>query len=90
LLRGSAFHSEKRGCPPLLLIGFAPEPIRALLLATTTYYPFLVVARLLSGINVATDRSRHHRSTAGAGRFNLAAGTIGGPDRDCSVNEHER
>jgi hypothetical protein len=25
-----------------------------LLLATTTYYPFLVVAQLLSGINVAT------------------------------------
>jgi MFS family permease len=75
------FHSEKRGRRPLLLIGFAMEPIRAGILAITAYYPFLVAGQVLDGISgatvgvltviVITDL------TAGTGRFNLAIGAIG-------------
>jgi MFS family permease len=75
------YHSERKGRRPLLLIGFAVEPIRAGLLAVTADYPFLVVAQLLDGISgaiigvltviVITDL------TAGTGRFNLAYGTVG-------------
>ena len=75
------FHSEKRGRRPLLLIGFAMEPIRAGILAITAYYPFLVAGQLLDGISgaivgvltviVITDL------TAGSGRFNLAIGAVG-------------
>lgn len=75
------YHSEKRGRKPLLLIGFAVEPLRAALLAFTSSYPFLVVAQLLSGVTgaiigvltvlVITDL------TTGTGRFNLAQGVVG-------------
>ncbi len=74
------FHSEKRGRRPLLLLGFGAEPIRAALLAVTSYYPVLVVAQLLDGIAgatigvltvlVITDL------TAGTARFNLAVGSV--------------
>jgi hypothetical protein len=47
------YHSEKRGRKPLLLVGFAVEPLRAALLAFTSSYVFLVVAQLLSGITGA-------------------------------------
>ncbi|MGA8320464.1 MAG: MFS transporter [Xanthobacteraceae bacterium] len=75
------YHSEKRGRKPLLLIGFAVEPIRAALLAFTSNYAFLIVAQLLNGVTgaiigvltvlVITDL------TAGTGRFNLAQGAVG-------------
>ncbi len=75
------YHSEKRGRKPLLLIGFAIEPLRAAMLAFSNDYVFLVVGQLLSGITgavivvmtvlVVTDL------TAGTGRFNLAQGTVG-------------
>jgi MFS family permease len=75
------YHSESRGRKPLLLIGFAAEPLRAALLAFTSGYGFLVVAQLLSGVSgavigvltilVITDL------TAGTGRFNLAQGAVG-------------
>jgi MFS family permease len=75
------YHSEKSGRKPLLLIGFAAEPIRAALLAFTTSYAFLIVAQVLSGITgavigvltvlVIADL------TAGTGRFNLAQGAVG-------------
>jgi MFS family permease len=75
------YHSEKRGRKPLLLVGFAAEPLRAALLAFSTNYAILVVAQLLSGISgavigvltvlVITDL------TAGTGRFNLAQGAVG-------------
>jgi predicted MFS family arabinose efflux permease len=65
----------------LLLIGFALEPVRALLFAFTSGYPFLLVAQGLSGITgaiigvltivVITDL------TANTGRFNLALGVLG-------------
>jgi MFS family permease len=45
----AGFHSEKRGRRPLLLIGFALEPVRGLLLAATAAYPALVLAQVLSG-----------------------------------------
>ena len=75
------YHSEKRGRKPLLLIGFAAEPVRAALLAFTSGYGFLVIAQLLSGVTgaiigvltvlVITDL------TAGTGRFNLTQGVVG-------------
>jgi MFS family permease len=75
------FHGEKRGRRPMLLIGFALEPVRALLLATTTAYPALVIAQALSGvtgaiIGVATVIVIADL-TAGTGRFNLAMGVLG-------------
>ncbi len=75
------YHSEKRGRKPLLLIGFAAEPVRAALLAFASAYGFLIVAQLLSGVTgaiigvltviVIADL------TAGTGRFNLAQGAVG-------------
>lgn len=75
------FHSEKRGRRPLLLIGFALEPVRALLLAATTAYPALVAAQVLSGLTGATIGVLTvivvADLTAGTGRFNLAIGVLG-------------
>jgi predicted MFS family arabinose efflux permease len=75
------YHSEARGRRPLLLIGFAVEPLRAVLLALSTSYDLVVVAQVLDGISgamvtvltvlVVTDL------TAGSGRFNLARGVVG-------------
>ena len=75
------YHSEKKGRKPLLLIGFALEPVRAALLAFTANYGFLLVAQLLDGVSgaiigvltviVITDL------TADTGRFNLAQGAVG-------------
>lgn len=76
------YHSERRGRRPLLLIGFAIEPLRAILLAVfTNGYALLIVAQMLNGITgaiigvltvmVITDL------TAGTGRFNLAQGAVG-------------
>jgi MFS family permease len=75
------YHSESKGRKPLLLIGFALEPVRAALLAFTANYGFLIVAQLLSGVTgaiigvltviVIADL------TAGTGRFNLAQGAVG-------------
>lgn len=75
------FHAEKRGRRPLLLIGFGIEPVRALLLAVTANYTFLVIGQIMSGISgatigvltvlVITDL------TANTGRFNLAVGVVG-------------
>jgi MFS family permease len=75
------YYSEKTGRKPLLLVGFAAEPIRAALLAFTSNYPLLVAAQLLDGVSgavigvltviVITDL------TAGTGRFNLARGAVG-------------
>jgi MFS family permease len=75
------YHCEKRGRKPLLLIGFAIEPLRAALLAFSSDYTLLVIGQLLSGITgavigvltvlVVTDL------TAGTGRFNLAQGAVG-------------
>jgi MFS family permease len=74
-------HCELKGRRPLLLVGFALEPIRAVLLALATGYGLLVVAQILSGVTgaiigvltvlVITDL------TAGTGRFNLAIGAVG-------------
>jgi MFS family permease len=76
------YHSEQRGRRPLLLIGFALEPLRAILLAVfSNGYALLIVAQVLNGITgaiigvltvlVITDL------TAGTGRFNLAQGVVG-------------
>jgi MFS family permease len=75
------YHSEARGRRPLLLVGFGLEPVRAILLAFTSAYPFLIVAQLLDGMTsaivtvltvlVITDL------TTGSGRFNFARGAVG-------------
>jgi predicted MFS family arabinose efflux permease len=75
------YHSERKGRRPLLLIGFAVEPLRAALLAFTGNYAFLILAQLLDGISgavigvltviVIADL------TVGTGRFNLAQGAVG-------------
>jgi MFS family permease len=69
------------GRRPLLLIGFAALPIRALLFAWTTNPMILVAAQVLDGVSgtmlgvltalVVADL------TTGTGRFNLAQGFIG-------------
>jgi MFS family permease len=69
------------GRRPLLLIGFAALPIRALVFASTTDPAILVVAQVLDGVSgtalgvltalVIADL------TAGSGRFNLAQGFVG-------------
>lgn len=63
------------------MLGFALEPVRELVLAVSVAYPALVFGQILSGITgavigvltvlVVADL------TAGTGRFNLAAGTLG-------------
>src|SRR5262249_11110774 len=75
------YHSERKGRRPLLLVAFAIEPVRALLMAFTSGYEFLILGQLLNGISgavigvltviVVTDL------TAGTGRFNLAQGAVG-------------
>ena len=75
------FHAEKRGRRPLLLLGFAIEPVRAVLLAFTAAYPVLIVVQILNGLSgatigvltvlVITDL------TANTGRFNFAVGAVG-------------
>jgi MFS family permease len=69
------------GRRPLLLIGFAALPIRALIFAGTTDPIVLIVAQLLDGLSatmlgvltalIVADL------TAGTGRFNLAQGFVG-------------
>jgi len=75
------YHSEHKGRRPLLLVGFAVEPIRALLLVFSSAYPLLIVGQVLNGISgavigvltviVVADL------TTGTGRFNLAQGAVG-------------
>jgi MFS family permease len=69
------------GRRPLLVVGFAALPIRALIFAGTTDPTILIVAQLLDGVSatmlgvltalIVADL------TAGTGRFNLAQGFIG-------------
>jgi MFS family permease len=69
------------GRRPLLLIGFAALPIRALIFAGTTDPIVLIVAQLLDGLSatmlgvltalIVADL------TAGTGRFNIAQGFVG-------------
>ncbi len=69
------------GRRPLLLLGFAALPVRALLFAWTTDPTFLIAAQVLDGVSgtmlgvltalVIADL------TTGSGRFNLAQGFVG-------------
>jgi MFS family permease len=69
------------GRRPLLLVGFAALPIRALVFAWTSNPMILIVAQLLDGVSgtmlgvltalIVADL------TAGTGRFNLAQGFVG-------------
>jgi predicted MFS family arabinose efflux permease len=73
--------SKAWGRRPLLLIGFAALPIRALLFAWTTNPMILIAAQILDGVSavmfgvltalIIADL------TIGTGRFNLAQGFVG-------------
>jgi MFS family permease len=73
--------ANKSGRRPLLLVGFAALPIRALIFASTTNPAILIVAQALDGVSgtmlgvltalIIADL------TAGSGRFNLAQGFVG-------------
>jgi MFS family permease len=73
--------AQNWGRRPLLLLGFAPLPIRALLVATTADPYLLVAVQVLDGISAAAlgvlvpliiaDTTR------GTGHFNLAQGVVG-------------
>jgi MFS family permease len=73
--------ANMRGRRPLLLIGFAALPIRALVFASTTNPTILIVAQLLDGVSGATlgvlTALTVADLTAGTGRFNLAQGFVG-------------
>ena len=73
--------ANMRGRRPLLLIGFAALPIRALVFAWTTNPTILIVAQLLDGVSGATlgvlTALTVADLTAGTGRFNLAQGFVG-------------
>jgi MFS family permease len=69
------------GRRPLLLLGFAALPIRALVFASTANPTILIVAQVLDGISgtmlgVLTALTVADL-TAGTGRFNLAQGFVG-------------
>ena len=70
-----------RGRRPLLLVGFAALPIRALVFAWTTNPTILIVAQLLDGVSGAMlgvlTALTVADLTAGTGRFNLAQGFVG-------------
>jgi MFS family permease len=69
------------GRRPLLLVGFAALPIRALVFATTTNPMILIVAQVLDGVSGTTlgvlTALIVADLTAGTGRFNLAQGFVG-------------
>jgi MFS family permease len=69
------------GRRPLLLIGFAALPIRALVFASTTNPALLIAAQILDGVSgtmlgVLTALTIADL-TSGTGRFNLAQGFVG-------------
>ncbi|HZD28355.1 MAG TPA: MFS transporter [Xanthobacteraceae bacterium] len=69
------------GRRPLLLIGFAALPVRALLFALVLDPPLLIVFQLLDGISGAVlgvlTALVIADLTGGTGRFNLAQGMVG-------------
>jgi MFS family permease len=69
------------GRRPLLLVGFAALPIRALIFAWTSSPMILIVAQLLDGLSAAMlgvlTALIVADLTAGTGRFNLAQGFVG-------------
>jgi MFS family permease len=74
------YYSESLGRKPILLVGFAAEAARALMLAFVTNYGLLFFAQMLGGVTsaiigvltvlVITDL------TTGTGRFNLTIGAV--------------
>jgi len=73
--------AEKLGRRPLLLVGFAALPIRAVLFALTSDPLALIVFQLLDGITAAVlgvmTALVIADVTKGSGRFNLAQGVFG-------------
>jgi MFS family permease len=73
--------AQNWGRRPLLLLGFAPLPIRALLVATTADPYLLVAVQVLDGISAAAIGVLLPLiiadTTRGTGHFNLAQGVVG-------------
>ena len=73
--------AEKNGRKPLLLVGFAAQPLRAVLFALTSNPLALIVIQVLDGITGAvlgvTTALVIADATKGTGRFNLAQGMFG-------------
>jgi len=73
--------AEKRGRKPLLLLGFAALPIRAILFAMISDRYVLIVTQILDGITGAALGVMTPLViadvTKGTGRFNLAQGIFG-------------
>ena len=73
--------AEKQGRKPLLLVGFAALPIRAVLFALTSNPLVLVVIQVLDGVTGAVlgvmTALVIADVTKGTGRFNLAQGVFG-------------
>ena len=73
--------AEKNGRKPLLLVGFAAQPLRAVLFALTSNPLALIVIQVLDGITGAvlgvTTALVIADVTKGTGRFNLAQGMFG-------------
>jgi MFS family permease len=69
------------GRRPLLLVGFAALPIRALVFASTTNPMILIATQVLDGVSGTTlgvlTALTVADLTAGTGRFNLAQGFVG-------------
>ena len=69
------------GRRPLLLVGFAALPVRALLFATVTNPELLVIVQLLDGVTAAVFSVMVPLIVAdltrGTGRFNLGQGMVG-------------
>jgi MFS family permease len=73
--------AQRRGRRPLLLLGFAAVPIRALLFATVSDPYLLVAVQLLDGVTAAVFGVMVPfvvaDVTRGTGRFNLSLGIVG-------------
>jgi MFS family permease len=73
--------ANRSGRRPLLLIGFAALPIRALIFASTTNPAILIAAQVLDGVSATMlgvlTALTIADLTAGSGRFNLAQGFVG-------------
>ena len=85
------YHSEKKGRRPLLLIGFAAEPIRAAILAFTSTYAFVVAAAArwhLGCYHWRFDNRRPHRLDRGNGSVQSRLRTCRCFDRHRRIAEH--
>jgi MFS family permease len=74
-------HADRWGRKPLLLLGFAALPLRALLYAVTDHPAWIVAGQALDGISLGTLDALLALILAdimrGTGRYNAARGVVG-------------